>query len=241
MLRHARVTMFVFSLFPALAGLAENPRPASTSSPTVPDAQASPHAPTPPSSTSKDTPAKPGHDFVEIKALIPTIVIDLPYATENNFFKKRFYKSQRCLLRREVVEKLAKVQLDLSKQGLGLKIWDGYRPRSVQYEFWKVLPDANYVADPSKGSRHNRGAAVDLTLIDLKTGAELPMPTGYDDFTPKAAADFKLVSPEVKKNRAILQNAMTAHGFEIFPSEWWHFDAAGWEKFELEDFGPENG
>ncbi|QIF02736.1 M15 family metallopeptidase [Roseimicrobium sp. ORNL1] len=193
--------------------------------------------PAPPPSPSS---FKPGHEFVEVSSVIPGIVISLPYATEQNFFKKRFYASNTCLLRRSVVDRLAAVQKELGGQGLGLKIWDGYRPRSVQYEFWKTLPDPNYVADPAKGSRHNRGAAVDLTLIDLKTGTELPMPTGYDDFSPKAAADFKLVSPEALKNRALLQQVMVKHGFEIFPSEWWHFDAKGWEEFPLENFSPDD-
>ena len=178
----------------------------------------------------------PESEFIEVIQLIPNVLIELPYATENNYFKRRFYESNRCFLRRGVVEKLALVQSELNAQGLGLKIWDGYRPRSVQWEFWKVLPDPNYVADPRKGSRHNRGAAVDLTLIDLKSGKELAMPTGFDDFTPKAAADFKLVAPDVLKNRQTLQNVMTKHGFLIFPSEWWHFDAAGWEKYPLEDW-----
>jgi D-alanyl-D-alanine dipeptidase len=195
---------------------------------------AKPTPPPPPSTF------KPGHEFVDVQVHIPGILISLPYATEQNFFKKRFYASNTCLLRRSVVDRLAAVQKELSAQGLGLKIWDGYRPRSVQYEFWKTLPDPNYVADPAKGSRHNRGAAVDLTLIDLKTGKELPMPTGYDDFTPKAAADFKLVSPEILKNRTLLQRVMVKHGFEIFPSEWWHFDARGWEEFPLENFSPDD-
>jgi D-alanyl-D-alanine dipeptidase len=193
--------------------------------------------PAPPPSPSS---FKPGHEFVEASEIIPDIVISLPYATDQNFFKKRFYASNTCLLRRSVVDRLAAVQRELAGQGLGLKIWDGYRPRSVQYEFWKTLPDPNYVADPAKGSRHNRGAAVDLTLVDLKTGTELPMPTGYDDFSPKAAADFKLVPPEALKNRALLQQVMVKHGFEIFPSEWWHFDAKGWEEFALENFSPED-
>lgn len=180
----------------------------------------------------------PGHEFVELLSVIPNLVIELPYATENNFFKHRFYPDHRCFLRRAVAEKLALVQRDLNAMGLGLKVWDGYRPRSVQWTFWKVLPDPNYVADPAKGSRHNRGAAVDLTLIDLKSGQELEMPTGYDDFTPKAAADFKLASAAAIKNRQTLQQAMTRHGFQIFPSEWWHFDAEAWEQYPLEDIDP---
>ncbi len=193
-----------------------------------------------PAAPASAAPVQAGHDFVDVVDVVPKVVVALPYATEQNFFKKRFYTSNRCLLRRAVALRLAEVQRELNTQGLGLKIWDGYRPRSVQYEFWKTLPDARYVADPSKGSRHNRGAAVDLTLIDLESGKELVMPTGYDDFTPKAAADFKLASPEAMKNRALLQDVMVKHGFEVFPSEWWHFDARGWEQFPLENFSPES-
>lgn len=183
-------------------------------------------------------PPKEDLELIEVVTLIPNIVVDLPYATENNFFKRRFYGENRCFLRRGVVGKLALVQRDLNAQGLGLKLWDGYRPRSVQWEFWKVLPDPKYVADPKQGSRHNRGAAVDCTLVDLKTGHELLMPTAHDDFTPKAAAAFKLVPAEALKNRQTLQDAMTRHGFQIFESEWWHFDAPGWKGYALEDFDP---
>src|SRR5262249_37431927 len=90
--------------------------------------------------------------------------------------------------------------------------------------------------NPAKGSRHNRGAAVDVTLVDFKTGRELPMPTHFDDFSPRAAADYAGVSEEAKKNRAILQEVMKKHGFQIFPSEWWHFDLVGWEHYTIEDF-----
>lgn len=175
-------------------------------------------------------------DFVDVAAFIPGIRVELPYATEQNFFKHRFYASNRCLLRRQVAERLRAAQHDLNTQGLGLKVWDGYRPRSVQWEFWKVMPDEKYVADPRKGSRHNRGAAVDVTLVDLMTGRELVMPTGFDDFTPKAAADYPQVSPEAKGNRALLQAVMIRHNFDIFPSEWWHFDSRGWERFPIENF-----
>lgn len=174
-------------------------------------------------------------DFVEVVKAIPNIVIDLRYATEQNFFKKRLYASDRCFLRRAVVEKLALVQKDLNAQGLGLKIWDGYRPLSVQWQLWKVMPDPRYVADPRTGSRHNRGAAIDCTLIDLKTGQELAMPTPFDDFTPKAAAHYPDLPPEVLKNRQTLHDAMRRQGFTPLPTEWWHFDAAGWEKFPISD------
>jgi D-alanyl-D-alanine dipeptidase len=180
-------------------------------------------------------PTKEDLEFVEVIKIIPNLVVDLPYASEQNFFKKRFYAANRCFLRRAVAEKLAKVQKSLNAKGLGLKIWDGYRPRRVQWEFWKVVPDPRYVADPKEGSRHNRGAAVDVTLVDLTTGAELPMPTGFDDFSPKAASDFSLLPPLALKNRTLLHEEMRRQGFSPLPSEWWHFDAPGWQQYPLED------
>lgn len=163
------------------------------------------------------------------------MIIDLRYTTADNFFKKAFYpKNARALLRPETAAKLAKVQAELKAQGLGLKIWDAYRPLSVQRAMWKTLPDARYVADPAKGGRHNRGAALDLTLVDAQ-GKELPMPTAHDDFSEKAGAHFKLVPPEIFKNRQKLQQVMTKHGFAIYDSEWWHFDDADWQKYEALD------
>jgi D-alanyl-D-alanine dipeptidase len=100
------------------------------------------------------------------------------------------------------------------------------------------MPNPDYVADPKLGSRHNRGAAVDVTLVDIKTGKELPMPTAHDDFTPKAASDFGLLPAELLKNRTLLHEAMKKRGFSPLPSEWWHFDAEGWEAHPLEDFEP---
>jgi D-alanyl-D-alanine dipeptidase len=102
-------------------------------------------------------------------------------------------------------------------------------------KMWEPIRNPDFVADPAKGSRHNRGAAVDLTLIDLKTGRELPMPTGFDDFTPRAHQDFMELPPEAIANRAKLREAMKRHGFEPLPTEWWHFDFRGWERFELMD------
>lgn len=180
-------------------------------------------------------PSRPDAAFVDVTAVIPDVVVDLPYATKHNFFKKQFYQKNRCFLRLGVARKLALVQRDLRAQGLGLKIWDGYRPRRVQWEFWKALPDPRYVADPKEGSRHNRGAAVDVTLVDLATGRELAMPTSFDDFTPKAASDFPLLPQEVLRNRTLLHAAMRKHGFSPLPSEWWHFDAEGWKNYPLED------
>ena len=173
-------------------------------------------------------------DLVNITELDSTIIVDLKYATAENFLGDTLYTANICLLRRDVAERLVKVQKDLRKQGLGLKIWDGYRPLSVQKKMWKKLPDHRYVADPAKGSNHNRGAAVDVTLVDLK-GNELKMPTAFDDFSEKAASDYPYTSPEAIKNRKILQEAMKRHGFQPISSEWWHFNDKDIKKYSVLD------
>ncbi|OQA14816.1 MAG: D-alanyl-D-alanine dipeptidase [bacterium ADurb.Bin363] len=122
-----------------------------------------------------------------------------------------------------MAKKLLKVQKKLKKIGLGLKIWDAYRPLSVQYKFWELVPDLRYVADPKVGSNHNRGAAVDVTLVDSK-GKELPMPTEFDDFTEKAGRNYNKLPKEVIKNRKLLEDYMVSEGFLPLPTEWWHFD-----------------
>jgi zinc D-Ala-D-Ala dipeptidase len=188
-------------------------------------------------SVSRGEEKKPS-DFVDVAVAIPGIVVDLAYAGSDNFFRQRFYSSNRCFLRRSTVEKLRAAQVEFGQSGLRLKILDGYRPLSVQQQFWKVKPDARYVAPPTQGSRHNRGAAVDVTLVD-QNGRELVMPTGFDDFTPKAAANAA-ASPEAVKNRTKLQQVMTRHGFVIMNSEWWHFDDSDWQSFPVADVSVED-
>ncbi|MCF7786091.1 MAG: M15 family metallopeptidase [Prosthecobacter sp.] len=173
--------------------------------------------------------------LVEIGTKADGLVIDLRYTTADNFFKTAFYpRHARAMLRPATAAKLALVQAELKSQGLSLKIWDAYRPLSVQRAMWKTLPDERFVADPSKGGRHNRGAALDATLVDSH-GVELQMPTAHDDFSEKAGAHFKLVPPEIFKNREKLQQVMTKHGFALFESEWWHFDDADWKQYEALD------
>ena len=164
---------------------------------------------------------------------------DIRYATSNNFMKRTLYPVAKAWLRAPAAAALADVQRELAAQGVGLKVFDAYRPYRVTEAMWEPIRDPDYVADPSKGSRHNRGAAVDLTLIDLRTGEELPMPTGYDDFTPRAHHDFQELSADVLRNRALLRDVMTRHGFDPLPSEWWHYDFRGWEQFELMNVGLE--
>src|SRR6202042_1202677 len=130
-----------------------------------------------------------GDELVDVERVIPGIVLDIRYATTNNFTGQKLYPVARCCLRREAAENLKAVQEELHGMGLALKVFDGYRPLSVQKKMWAVYPHAGFVADPAKGSRHNRGAAVDLTLIKLD-GTEVPMPTPFDDFTEKAHRNY---------------------------------------------------
>lgn len=174
-------------------------------------------------------------ELVELDKFIPGIVLDIRYATTNNFTGQILYPSARCFLRKPVAENLRAVQMELATKGLGLKVFDGFRPLSVQKKMWEVFPHPGYVADPKKGSRHNRGAAVDLTLIRLPDSTELPMPTAFDDFTTKAHRDFNDLPEETIRNRALLETLMTKHGFIGLPTEWWHFDDENWKRYPIMD------
>jgi zinc D-Ala-D-Ala dipeptidase len=173
-------------------------------------------------------------DLVDILSVNPTIALDIRYATINNFTHRRLYPVARCMLRRVAAESLSAVQKELKPLGLGLKIYDGYRPLSIQKKLWAAVPDDRYVANPSKGSRHNRGAAVDLTLVD-SLGRELEMPTPFDDFTEKAHCDCMDLPDVVLKNRALLEKVMVRHGFLTMRTEWWHFDFQHWGTFKIMD------
>lgn len=181
--------------------------------------------------------ANPEKRLVDLSTL--GIPLDIRYATGNNFMKKQLYPVAKAWLRAPAARALADVQRELAARGVGIKVFDGYRPYRVTEAMWEPIRNPDYVADPAKGSRHNRGAAVDLTLIDLQTGAELAMPTPYDDFTARAAHEFSDLPSDVLANRALLREVMTKHGFEPLPSEWWHYDFAGWREFELMNVGLE--
>ena len=177
--------------------------------------------------------ANPETRLVDLASL--GIPLDIRYATPDNFMKQTLYPVARAYLRAPAARALAGVDRELATRGLGIKVFDAYRPYRVTVAMWEPIKNPDYVADPAKGSRHNRGAAVDLTLIDRATGAELPMPTGYDDFTSRAAHEFSDLPADVLANRALLREVMTKHGFEPLPSEWWHYDFAGWREYELMD------
>jgi zinc D-Ala-D-Ala dipeptidase len=179
--------------------------------------------------------SNPKNELVEIKKAIPSIRLDIRYATKNNFMRQVMYKQPRAFARKPVVESLKKIQIALNKKGYGLKIFDGYRPYAITVEFYKKASDKNFVANPAKGSKHNRGCAVDLTLINLKTGKELLMPTPYDSFSAAAAAKYDNVSPEAKKNRDFLIGIMAKYRMNVLENEWWHYDFSDWKSYDLMD------
>ncbi|NMO15260.1 D-alanyl-D-alanine dipeptidase [Pyxidicoccus fallax] len=162
--------------------------------------------------------------LVEAKALVPDLVEDLRYATEDNFLKKKVYPdTARCLLLPESALRLKKAAEVLRSKGYRLKVYDCYRPRAVQYEMWKIMPVPGYVADPKKGSNHNRGGAVDLTLVTME-GKDVEMPTPFDTFSKEAHHGYEGGTEASRKHREILREAMVGAGFTINRMEWWHYD-----------------
>jgi zinc D-Ala-D-Ala dipeptidase len=175
--------------------------------------------------------------MVELKSMIPDIVYDLRYASTNNFMHRLMYPlhTTHTFMRLPAVLALQQVQQELKSKGLGLKIFDAYRPFSVTVQFWNLVHDERYVANPSKGSGHNRGIAADLTVINLKTGAELDMGTGFDNFTDSAHHSFTNLPEEVLQNRTMLKNIMEKYGFKAFETEWWHYFLDKGDRFEVLD------
>lgn len=164
-------------------------------------------------------------------------MLDIKYATSNNFSGVAVYKTQQAFARKEVVASLKSIQDSLAQFGLGLKIFDAYRPYQITKLFWDITPaeKKEFVANPMNGSRHNRGCAVDVTLINLSTKQELEMPTLFDSFEQEAYADYQNLPENKIKNRKLLQDAMLLHGFKKIKSEWWHFDFNSWENYSLMD------
>lgn len=181
--------------------------------------------PTVPVTTEPTIPPAPERDeeFVRILDYIPTAYQDLRYATENNFTGKQIYDFYEAYLRYGTVKKLMLVAEELEQQGLYLKIWDGFRPVSAQFQLWEVYPDPTYVANPEKGhSSHSRGNTIDLTLVD-ESGQELEMPTGFDDFSLLANRDYSDCTETAAANALLLEETMKKYGFTPYYGEWWHF------------------
>lgn len=175
--------------------------------------------------------------MTELKSMIPGLVYELRYASRNNFMHIRMYPSRtrNTFMRLQAAKAMARAQDILNAQGYGLKVWDAYRPYSVTEKFWEMVKDERYVANPAKGSGHNRGIAVDLTIIELATGKEVDMGTGFDNFTDTAHHTFTQLSPLVLQNRKLLKETMEACGFIAFESEWWHYSLPNPANYELLD------
>jgi D-alanyl-D-alanine dipeptidase len=194
-------------------------------------------------SASADTrpPREPGPfrtpELVELVRLDPTLRLDIRYATPNNFVNRPVYTEARAFLQRPAAEALVRVQRGLRAQGYGLLIFDGYRPWSVTRRFWELTPPAkrDFVANPAKGSKHNRGCAVDLSLYDLETGREVQMPSAYDEMSERASPAYGGGSAEERARRELLRAAMEKEGFSVEPNEWWHFNYRDWRSYPILD------
>jgi D-alanyl-D-alanine dipeptidase len=176
----------------------------------------------------------PDSAFVDLMEMDTTWVLDIRYATEDNFMKKKVYPCPKALLRKVAAEALLQAQQKFLEKGYAIKIHDGYRPLSVQWVLWNSTPHKGYVADPRKGSNHNRGCAIDLTLIQRETGKELDMGTPYDFFGKKAHHTYLHLPAHVLENRKLLKNTMESVGFKSISNEWWHYDFK--IKFAVSDF-----
>jgi len=161
--------------------------------------------------------------MVSLKTYLSPLFSDIRYATTDNFTHQVLYRHPKLLVRLPVARALAAINEELKKSGLGLLFFDAYRPYRVTQKMWEIVPDERYAANPAKGSGHNRGAAVDLTLVNLQTGQPLPMPTPFDDFTEKAHHDYKQLDSTIIQNRKLLRTVMEQHGFVALETEWWHY------------------
>ena len=176
-------------------------------------------------------------DLVELVTLDPTLHLEVRYAATNNFMHRPMYRQARAFLQRPAAEALVRAQQSLRAEGYGLLIFDGYRPWSVTKAFWDAAtPEQRaieFVANPKKGSRHNRGCAVDLTLCELATGKEVEMPSAYDEFSDRAFPDFAGGTAETRARRDLLRKAMESNGFSVYKAEWWHFDYNDWPHYPI--------
>ena len=176
-------------------------------------------------------------DLVELTALDPGIKLDIRYATARNFVGRPVYTEARAFLQRPAAEALVRAHRALREKGYGVLVFDGYRPWAVTKLFWDLTPPAQreFVADPRKGSKHNRGCAVDLSLYDLATGREVEMPSAYDEMSPRAYPHYAGGTPAQRERRDLLRAAMEREGFTVEPNEWWHFNHRDWRQYPILD------
>ncbi len=175
--------------------------------------------------------------LVELVRVDPTLLLDIRYASDRNFLGFPVYPEPRAFLQAEAAEALKEAHSELQTKGYKLLILDAYRPHSVTRLMWERTPPEQraYVADPARGSRHNRGAAVDLTIVHADTGIPVKMPSYYDDFSEKAHHDYQGGSALAHQNRALLREVMERHGFQALENEWWHYDFRGWDRYPISD------
>jgi D-alanyl-D-alanine dipeptidase len=175
--------------------------------------------------------------LIELNKLDKTIKLDIRYATPNNFMGRKVYPEARAFLQKPAAKAVVRVHKELKRQGLGLVIYDGYRPWTITKLFWESVEQEyrKFVADPAKGSKHNRGCAVDLSIFDLTTGKDVPMPSGYDEFSERASPKYTGGTDEERRNRDLLRSLMEAEGFVVNDNEWWHFDYKDWEQYAIYD------
>jgi D-alanyl-D-alanine dipeptidase len=200
-------------------------------------------APAPSAATVSRPPVEPGPfrapDLVELVRLDPTIHLDIRYATPNNFAKRAVYSEARAFLQRPAAEAVVRAHRALAAQGYGIVVFDGYRPWSVTKHFWEIVTPQDrqrgFVANPAKGSKHNRGCAVDLSLYVLATGAEAQMPSTYDEFSDRASPKYRGGPAELLARRELLRAAMEKEGFEVDPGEWWHYNYRDWKSYPILD------
>ena len=174
-------------------------------------------------------------DLVDLATLDAHIRLDIRYATTDNFLSTPLYTSARAFLQRPAADALFRAARDLAPQGYGLMIFDAYRPWYVTKMFWDATPadKHQFVANPAEGSRHNRGCAVDLTLYDLATGKEVPMPSGYDEMSLRAYPIYTGGTAAERAHRELLRAAMEKQGFTVYDTEWWHFDYRDWKRYAI--------
>jgi D-alanyl-D-alanine dipeptidase len=176
-------------------------------------------------------------ELVDVLELDPTLRLDIRYATTDNFMGEVFYSSPRAFLQRPAAEAVVRAHDWLKERGFGLLIFDAYRPWYVTKMFWDATPEPMrwFVANPARGSRHNRGCAVDLTLVDLATGEAVAMPGGYDEISPRSHVAYPGGTARQRWYRELLREAMEAQGFTVIPDEWWHFDYQDWRRYRIEN------
>ncbi len=177
----------------------------------------------------------PEKELVDLEQIIPDMVMDIRYATANNFTKEKIYALSKAYARKPVAQALKRAQTEFRKMGLGIIMYDAYRPYKATVKFYELYRDTTYVASPYRGSRHNRGCALDMSIVDLKTKKELKMPTEFDSFKKEAWPSTPIADPLARKNRALIIKVMENNGFKVNSSEWWHFDFVGWQKYEVMD------